>query len=208
MDEMTHKKRTQPTRRYAGVGSRRTPDVDRDRMSALAMRLARMGYTLLSGGAEGADEAFRQGAKAGNGKAEIYRPWPVRHVAAGGWPGERIIVPNATLMQQAEKLVSPTHPAWNRLSETAIKLHSRNAMQCFGEDLQQPVDFVLCWTPDGCIDGMTRTRESGGTATAIVLAANHGIPVVNMRRDTWRSEIQAIVERIEAELNSTNTATN
>ena len=193
-----------PSKRYAGVGSRRTPDVVQHMMTAMAMRLAQMGYTLLSGGAEGADDAFRLGAKEGNGKAEIYRPWPSNRVGSGGWPGERVIVPNATLMQQAEALVAPTHPAWSRLSESAIKLHSRNAMQCLGEDLQQPVDFLICWTPDGCIDGMTRTRESGGTATAIILAANHGIPVVNMRRDTWRTDIHAIVERLEAELATTN----
>lgn len=187
-----------PTWRYAGVGSRRTPEPVLAMMTRIAERLSVLGYTLLSGGADGADEAFRQGAKLNKGKAEIYRPWPDHKMVLDSWRGQRVIVPDRPMFDKAEALVQPTHPAWNRLSEAAIKLHSRNAMQCLGENLDNPVDFVVCWTPDGCINGQTRTRETGGTATAIVLAANHGIPVVNMARQSWREEIKALIAKLES----------
>ena len=51
-------------------------------------------------------------------------------------------------------------------------LHSRNAMQVLGFDLDDPVDFVLCWTPGG--------NKLGGTATAIRIAEDHNVPVYNL----------------------------
>lgn len=51
-------------------------------------------------------------------------------------------------------------------------MHGRNPFQIFGKDLNDPVDFVLCWTKFGKIEG--------GTATAINLALKHGIPVFNL----------------------------
>ena len=60
------------TRRFAGIGSRSTPDHVLQAMRKVAHRLAEMGYTLLSGGAAGADSAFEEGCF---GRKEIYLPW-------------------------------------------------------------------------------------------------------------------------------------
>lgn len=47
---------------YAGIGSRNTPADILDLMTHLARRLDSRGYTLRSGGADGADAAFERGA--------------------------------------------------------------------------------------------------------------------------------------------------
>lgn len=64
---------------YAGIGSRRTPpDVCAD-MTRIAQALGARGFTLRSGGAAGADQAFEEGA-ADQRLREIYLP-------AEGWRG-------------------------------------------------------------------------------------------------------------------------
>jgi len=58
---------------YTGIGSRQTPPNVIATMEKIARRLADRGFTLRSGGADGADTAFERGA--GSGSTEIYLPW-------------------------------------------------------------------------------------------------------------------------------------
>lgn len=152
---------------YAGIGSRRTPPEILARMTAAARRLDTLGYTLRSGAADGADTAFEQGAT----RKEIYLPWK-------GFRGNRStkheITPDALAI--AELL----HPNFKRLSQTATLLMARNGYQILGEHLDTPVDFVLCYTPDGAESEKQRTMKTGGTGQAIALASRWGIPVFNM----------------------------
>ena len=46
---------------YTGIGSRETPTAILDLMIAIGGVLAQRGFTLRSGGADGADDAFEQG---------------------------------------------------------------------------------------------------------------------------------------------------
>lgn len=69
-------------------------------------------------------------------------------------------------------LASNIHPAWNKLSFGAKKLHTRNCFQCLGLDLSTPSRFLICWTEKG--------NKIGGTRTAIVLAEKYNIPVFNL----------------------------
>lgn len=59
------------TKTYAGIGARKPPDEVKGLMAEVARRLDRIGYTLRSGAAEGADMAFESGAT----RKEIYLPW-------------------------------------------------------------------------------------------------------------------------------------
>ena len=74
------------------------------------------------------------------------------------------------------------HKAWNRLSLFVTKLHARNAFQILGYDLVTPVNYVICWTPDGCINHESRTIVTGGTGTAISIASASNIPIFNLAR--------------------------
>ena len=56
--------RSSKTLRYAGIGSRITPTPVLDLMRRISARLSSIGYTLLSGGAAGADSAFSAGSSA------------------------------------------------------------------------------------------------------------------------------------------------
>lgn len=151
---------------YAGVGSRETPpDVLRE-MSLLAAALERRGFTLRSGHAPGADQAFESGV--GDPRcAEIYLPWR-------GFEGSTSFhYPRDLQMElKAEAIAQKHHPAWDRCSRGARALHSRNVKQVLGESLDRPARFCLAWTSDG--------QASGGTGQAIRIARTYGVPVLNL----------------------------
>lgn len=159
---------------YAGIGSRKTPPRVLDFMQYLGWRLARNGYLLRSGAAAGADTAFETGCTRAQGQKEIWVPW-------SGF-GDRC-EPGFVPLEGHFALAQDLHPKWHFLSAAARKLHARNVGQILGADLASPVDFVVCWTPDGCSQDSDRTAATGGTGTAIALASRHGIPVFNLQAD-------------------------
>jgi hypothetical protein len=162
---------------YAGIGSRDTPDDVLDIMKLVALNLAIKGYILRSGGADGADLAFEEGAYRGFGKAEIYLPWKSFNKE------KRIYEP--TLYEPAEwtfEIAEKYHPSYRYLKRGAKLLHARNVHQIFGEtEISYKTDFVLCWTKDG--------KGSGGTGQAIRIANDKKIPVLDMGNSDTLAEV-------------------
>lgn len=148
---------------YAGIGSRKTPKEMYEEMYEIATTLHDKNYILRSGGADGADLYFEAGA--GELK-EIYIPWK-------GFNGSNSELIGITYdaMVMAEKY----HPNWARLSDAAKKLMSRNCYQILGMDLKTPVEFVVCWTPNG--------RAEGGTGQALRIANDLDIPIFNLKKE-------------------------
>jgi hypothetical protein len=154
---------------YAGIGSRKTPPDQLARMTMAAKRLAGMGFILRSGGADGADTAFESGA----GEKEIFLPWR-------GFNGRDSEFFEPT--RDAQNVAAALHPAWDKLSPAAKKLMARNSHQVLSASLMNPVQFVACWTPDGCESESERGFRTGGTGQAIALASRWGIPVFNFAK--------------------------
>lgn len=141
-------------------------------MTAIAKRLASLGYTCNSGGANGADAAFERGAVISR---QIFLPWD-------GFNGRNI--QNLTKLHgEGSYLVPPFnrdlvrkyHPKPDALSDAGWKFMSRNSYQVLGKDLNTPVEFVLCWTKDG--------KASGGTGQAMRIANDYNIPIFNLKTD-------------------------
>lgn len=168
---------------YTGIGSRETPEDMLDAMVELAQRLMRAGYTLRSGHAPGADSAFEAGA---GGAAHIYLPWPA-------FNGSTQFRQRTRPTWDAYDMAKTVHPKWNSLVGGARALHARNCHQVLGDDLKTPSEFVVCWTKDGCEHEAARSRDTGGTGTAIVLASRHGIPVFNLRNPGRREDLTEFV---------------
>ncbi len=135
---------------YAGIGSRETPSNILSKMHKYAIRLQNNGYTLRSGGASGADTAFEYNIT----NKEIFK------------------ADDCTI--QAMELASQYHPAWDRCNDYVRKLHGRNMMILLGADLQTPVNFVICWTPNGKI--------TGGTGQAMRTAIHYKIRIFNLAK--------------------------
>ena len=172
-------------RTYAGIGARATPEDVKALMVRAAEFLAAGRWLLRTGDAEGADRAFRQGAHAVDGDFEVYRP-------DGGYRGFEELTPGGPT-SAAYELAAHVHPAWDRCSARVKALHARNAHQVLGPDLDDPVRFVLCWTPDGSLDGSS--RSAGGTGQALRIAAQHGIPVLNLASEKHRERVEATLDR-------------
>lgn len=150
---------------YAGIGSRQTPAVVLQAMSYIGGALSLIGFTVRSGGADGADTAFTSFVTKPE-LLEVYIPWKNFNNVKNG-----IVTGN---IEDAEMIVQDVHPAWQRCSSGARKLHTRNVFQVLGpEPISNPipVDFVCCYTKDGIV--------TGGTATAINIAKQHNIPIFN-----------------------------
>lgn len=163
----------------------------------VCMRLAKLGVTFTSGlcelGMDGiAQKAYSQAVDLGlasESQFEVYvadqydirrSTLPRKHLA---------IIRNKDLIAETERIASEVHPAWDKCNEWARGMHSRNCHQILGYDLQSPVDAVICWTPNGNIQG--------GTATAIRIALKYNIPVFNLGVKDKDSVLQSIRNFLE-----------
>ncbi len=169
---------------YAGIGSRQTPPQILDLMTALARKLAQTGYTLRSGHAPGADQAFERGA---GQDAEIYLPWASFERAVCCSAGYTQPAPSPEALQ----LAGQHHPAWDRLKPAVRSLHARNCHQILGRDLSDPVAFVVCWTPDGATT--SPGPSTGGTGQALRLANANSIPVFNLARLEHLTRVESFI---------------
>jgi len=160
---------------YTGIGSRSTPQEILYLMTSIATKLDHWGWTMRSGGADGADTAFE-----GASRQEIYLPWP-------GFNGKRGTTPTPDAFLIAET----HHPRWHALDRNVRALHARNAHQILGANCATPAAFVICWTPDGST-GVT-TRATGGTGQAIRIARAYDVPIFNLQRDDHRVAWEEVI---------------
>ena len=163
------------TMQYAGIGSRSTPIPTLTDIVDLALGLSSLGYTLRSGGAQGADQAFDKGA---DGEAIIILPWD-------GFERFKHRGKIQTIDMEDEAAVDSVfqfHPNAQNLSLPITRLMARNYRQVvIADDPLTLVDFVVCWTPLG--SGTNPTRE-GGTGQALRIARHYGVKIFNLNTCT------------------------
>lgn len=171
---------------YTGVGSRVTPNDVLDTMRTIARALGKFGWVLRSGGAPGADMAFEEGCDEVNGPKEIFLPW--KRFNKNNSP----LYPPKPEAYQIARSVNLDH--FDYLKPTIQHLLARNAHQVEGWDLNKKSKLLICWTPDGCKSIETRTKQSGGTGTAIAIAYRVAVPVYNLY---WQADYEALLDHID-----------
>jgi len=163
---------------FSGIGSRETPQDDLYLLRDASKYFCGKGYILRSGAAFGADKNCERGCDMVNGKKEIYLPW------RGFNDSESNLFPdNLPKWLEAQTIAKQFHPAWDRLGDAARKLHSRNSMQILGKNLDNPVDFVLCYCP------IVNGEHVGGTSQALRLAKHYGIPIINIFNEEHKKKL-------------------
>ena len=146
---------------YAGVGSRLTPMPIQRMMRDIASKLYDEGWTLRTGGARGADDAFMGGAQWN--RREIFRADDMLD----------LIDLNRDVYMKAWNDFQEIHPNPAACKEQDIQhLHMRNGLILLGWEYDEPCKFVICWTPSAQI--------IGGTGQTIRLANKYNIPVFNL----------------------------
>lgn len=157
---------------YAGIGSRETPDDILLLMEQSATILARKGFICSTGAAIGADQACANGALLGGGNVHLHLPWKGYN---SDWSNKLVGNVSYFILQPTDsaayKSVEEYHPAHKRIVDKRgpMALHARNYNILFKPD---KVDFIICWTRDGKIDG--------GTGQALRIAADNNIRVYNL----------------------------
>lgn len=180
---------------YTGVGSRDTPPDILSLMERVAEKLSFEGWVLRSGGAAGADLAFQRGALdreqvwPERPLPLVYLPWKnfQQHIQES-YPAQYVVVSYSDYKDKARELVSEVHPAWEKCSQGAKALHTRNAFQVLGDTLSEPSKFCILWAPP------TKDGVKGGTNTAYQLCLRHGVPVYNLFYEDVRRRIEAYTE--------------
>ena len=144
---------------YAGIGARTTPPEVLLEMTNIATWLEDHGFSLRTGGADGADSAFENGCV----DFDLYLPW-----ARFNGKRSEYTAPTAT----AKEIASTVHWSWENCPASVHNLHGRNAEILLGRELDSPVKFVICWTEDG--------KDKGGTGVALRIARKFDIPIFNL----------------------------
>lgn len=83
------------------------------------------------------------------------------------------------------EIASKYHPAWDKCSGYAKKLHGRNVQIVLGQNLDTPAKFLVVWTPGG--------EVVGGTGMAMRLALDRGIPIRNLFDEKVRKLAELLV---------------
>lgn len=128
-------------------------------MTNIATWLEDHGFSLRTGGADGADSAFESGCV----DFDLYLPW-----ARFNGKRSEYTAPTAT----AKEIASTVHWSWENCPSSVHNLHGRNAEILLGRELDSPVKFVICWTEDG--------KDKGGTGVALRIARKFDIPIFNL----------------------------
>ena len=146
-------------------------------------RLCISKWTLRTGGADSADEAFRKGCEFIAPHVELYLPWR----GFNGHEDAYLEVPK----RAAYDIAARYHPKWPYLKAPVKALMARNVHQVLGLNLDSPVRMVICWTPDGSLDG--NGPDSGGTGMALRVAAGEApmAKVLNLRRPDHRRRVES-----------------
>jgi len=162
------------TKYFAGIGSRETPQEILKTMFDISSVLTTNGYILRSGSAPGADQSFEKGVL--NNNKQIFLPWKNFENNKSTY---------YTISEEAYELAKKYHPRFTYLSQGAKKLIARNGYIILGYNLKEPVEFVVCWTPNGKI--------TGGTGQGLRIANDLEIPIYNLFHLEDRNKIYEII---------------
>jgi hypothetical protein len=181
-------------KKWTGVGSQKTPESVC--MVETLFAQTKPNSIMRSGAAKGSDKAFEDGAK----HTEIYLP-------DRGFRGHQTGIWQYTEEQAmwGEYLAQKVYPIVIQ-NKQHMKMFRRNAFQVVGlstcvED-SDPSEFLVCWTPDGCVSpsGYLRGR-TGGTGVAIMIAWEFDIPIYNLRNKPDMKKVLARIDRYGTDIN-------
>ena len=166
----------------------------------ICLALAHQGYTFTSGlcelGMDGiAQKAYSKALENGwvtEKNFEVYVATQ-ENIQRSNLPNKHLaIVRNPDLIKESEDIAKSVMDEyhWIRCNEWSRGMHSRNCHQILGYDLKSPVDCVICWTPNG--------RIQGGTATAIKVANKYNVPVFNLGAESKDKVVSDIIEFLKS----------
>jgi hypothetical protein len=152
--------------------------------------LATNGWEVHSGNAVGADQAFARGANRVNpALVHLHLPWHnfERHAIHDENLVHNLDELTEDRSQYFELVAQKHHPAWNRLSQGAKKLMSRNSSIMLPPPDFLPVDLCLAFPG---------RQKLGGTGQGMRIAQTEGVRLVDLR-DLNHDDLFGLCEEIK-----------
>jgi len=210
------------TKYYTGVGSRSLPSSTLELIEKIAVVMARKGYTLRSGAADGADKAFQKGAcSVAPHKTEIWLPWRgfnnTAYVYTPMAAANCFVITEREVVLAGELLIETGIMSWwDNCKQSVHRLHGRNVHQVCGKPVMQkftrnPSKGSMWNYPNNpsllssvCIYAAPLTEGGdvkGGTRTAVEISKWYGVPTYNLLVDSEREKLLKLLnieeEKIE-----------
>ena len=154
---------------YTGIGSMECPLNILDEMQSIALRLS--SSRILRSTGTGC-KSFENGCKQGSGALEMFIPWK-------GFNGYEANI--YYISRKAAEYAKRTHPYWDALQAGNKKVQACNVQRILGRELNDPVEFVICWTDRG--------RKNGVVGHYIRPARVAGIPILDLGSSTGVEEV-------------------
>lgn len=171
-------------RTYAGIGSRDITEEERQVIKELAQKL-RKKYVCLTGNADGADAAFRDGA---DGLCVLILPWKNFNKAKDHKVLDIFVLGDG---KEGLEAIQEFHPVPHKLSHGAKACIARNFYQIAGYDKYPEVSFVVC-----CSNSDGQGGVWGGTGHAVRIAKDRNIPFFNIREEGWRGKLNEFLDAL------------
>lgn len=174
------------TKRYGGIGPRKTPLTVLPIMSDIASQLAGSQWLLRSGHGKGADQAFGVGAP--TDKKEIWLP-EFGFNNAPHYDCYR----RTPCTEKVIKIARDHHIKYDIMRPAYQRLMDCNVNIILGEHADSPVDMVIYWqSEEGAADYF------GGTNHSLRIAKTYAIPTFNIRLDNELEALAAFVNERDA----------
>jgi hypothetical protein len=158
-------------------------------MTAFGAFAHQNGWWIRSGHADGADYAFEEGA---GRSCIVYLPW-------WGFNEQKPLHGTPRIKEEVDQralaIVRKHEPYVDELNKPMQLIKCRNVYQILGENLDRPVQVVICWTKGGA--------AIGGTGLAMKIASDKNIPVLNLEDIPFLNtfEISKALDIVVGELN-------
>lgn len=164
----------------------------------ICYRLARLGIIMRSGlCAKGLDAIaqieYSRALDQGLARPEQFEVFVYQKKRSALPHPELAVLRNPELVEELERRAASVHGGWHNCDEAARGQHSRNVHQVFGYQLDTPVQAVITWCRLNHAG-----QPLGGTATAIKLARQADIPVLNLYQtdhDSFLASIRSLLQQ-------------
>jgi predicted Rossmann-fold nucleotide-binding protein len=169
---------------YAGIGSRSLTKNELHLCYNIGVYMAKQGWTLRTGAAQGANQAFANGALSVGGKVVLCLPW---FSYESKWV-ESVCKVSAVIEIldhwhiEAQASVDQHHPSPDKLSNVVRKLHARNYL------IIEPCRFILAFPKPG------RDGKLGGTGQGIRIALSKGMDVLRLDEVADRKRVEKRIQ--------------
>lgn len=167
-------------RYWTGIGSRGIDQRTYDIMFKIGQEMAKQGYILRSGNAQGSDMAFETGVcSVDPSLTDIWIPWKSFGTKN---KGVNYSVPSVGDFNNVAKFLKEPRkgypngilPWYDKMSQGAQKLHCRNYFQVLGNNGKLSKVCIYAAPEDD------KGNIMGGTRTAVEIARYYGVPTFNL----------------------------